>query len=171
MSYKDPPEELPDPDNESSWDNSSSTSEINSSTWDSLNEQLRDTFCKVCFISDQSGDQRTFFLKKGRKTLFCFPSKFASCVFSSTVDSMQESYLKDELEKERSVTRELQVRLQEKETQLKISERQKEKIKRQMMTANTLVRIQQEQIKRLKLDISKLGESQQHNGDPGPGGS
>ena len=24
------------------WDNSSSTSEINSSTWDSLNEQLRD---------------------------------------------------------------------------------------------------------------------------------
>ena len=87
------------------------------------------------------------------------------------MDSIQESYLKDELDKERSLTRELRVRLQEKETQLKISERQKEKIKRQMMTANTLVRIQQEQIKRLKLDISKLGESQQHNGDPGPGGS
>ena len=84
---------------------------------------------------------------------------------------MQESYLKDELEKERSVTRELRVRLQEKETQLKISERQKEKIKRQMMTANTLVRIQQEQIKRLKLDISRLGESRLLNGDPGPGGS
>ena len=42
-SYKDPAEELPDLDNESSWDNSSSTSEINSTTWDSLNEQLRDT--------------------------------------------------------------------------------------------------------------------------------
>ena len=92
-------------------------------------------------------------------------------MFSSTVDSIQESYLRDELDKERSLTRELRVRLQEKETQLKISERQKEKIKRQMMTANTLVRIQQEQIKRLKLDISKLGDSQLHNGDPGPGGS
>ena len=43
VSYKDPAEELPDLDNESSWDNSSSTSEINSTTWDSLNEQLRDT--------------------------------------------------------------------------------------------------------------------------------
>ena len=92
-------------------------------------------------------------------------------MFSSTVDSIQESYLKDELDKERSLTRELRVRLQEKETQLKISERQKEKIKRQMMTANTLVRIQQEQIKRLKLDISRLGELQLHNGEPGPGGS
>merc|ERR1711953_1543904 len=130
VSYKDPAEELADLDNESSWDNSSSTSEINSTTWDSLNDQL-----------------------------------------SSTVDSIQDSYLKDELDKERSVTRELRVRLQEKETQLKISERQKEKIKRQMMTANTLVRIQQEQIKRLKLDISRLGESRLPNGDPGPGGS
>ena len=43
VSYKDPAEEVPDLDNESSWDNSSSTSEINSGTWDSLNEQLRDT--------------------------------------------------------------------------------------------------------------------------------
>ena len=71
MSYKDPAEEVPDLDNESSWDNSSSTSEINSTTWDSLNEQLRDTFCKVCFISDQSGDQRTF-LKKEEKNSFVF---------------------------------------------------------------------------------------------------
>ena len=51
VAYKDPGEEVPDLDNESSWDNSSSTSEINSTTWDSLNEQLRDTFCKVCFTS------------------------------------------------------------------------------------------------------------------------
>ena len=40
--HQDPGEELQDFDNESSWDNSSSsTSEINSSTWDCLNEQLR----------------------------------------------------------------------------------------------------------------------------------
>ena len=44
VSYKDPAEELADLDNESSWDNSSSTSEINSTTWDSLNDQLRDRF-------------------------------------------------------------------------------------------------------------------------------
>ena len=41
-SNKDPGEEIQDYDYETSWDNSSSTSEINSSTWDSLNEQLRD---------------------------------------------------------------------------------------------------------------------------------
>ena len=90
---------------------------------------------------------------------------------STTAETILDSYHRDELEKERSVTRELQVRLQEKETQLKISERQNEKIKRQMMTANTLVRIQQEQIKRLKLDISRLANSHLHNGDPGTGGS
>ena len=63
MSYKDPAEEVPDLDNESSWDNSSSTSEINSTTWDSLNEQLRDTFCKVCFTSYLSEKEleKTFF--------------------------------------------------------------------------------------------------------------
>ena len=44
----------------------------------------------------------------------------------------------------------------EKENQLKISEKQNEKLKRHMMTTNTLVKIQQEQIKRLKLDLSKL---------------
>jgi len=124
--YKDPGEEIPEIDTESSWDNSSSTSEINSSTWDSLNDQL-----------------------------------------STTADTILESYNRDELEKERSINRELRSRLQEKETQLKISERQNEKIKRQMMTANTLVRIQQEQIKRLKLDISRLAEPHLHNGDQG----
>ena len=92
-------------------------------------------------------------------------------MFSSTADTILDSFHRDELDKERSLNRELRVRLQEKETQLKISDRQNEKIKRQMMTANTLVRIQQEQIKRLKLDISRLGESRLPNGDPGPGGS
>ena len=92
-------------------------------------------------------------------------------MFSSTADTILDSFHRDELDKERSLNRELRVRLQEKETQLKISERQNEKIKRQMMTANTLVRIQQEQIKRLKLDISRLGESQLYNGDPGAAGS
>ena len=62
-SYKDHAEELPDLENESSWDNSSSTSEINSTTWDSLNDQLRDTFCKAWLSSDQSDDQRTEKLK------------------------------------------------------------------------------------------------------------
>ena len=92
-------------------------------------------------------------------------------MFSSTADTILDSFHRDELDKERSLNRELRVRLQEKETQLKISERQNEKIKRQMMTANTLVRIQQEQIKRLKLDISRLGEPQLYNGDPGAAGS
>lgn len=91
-----------------------------------------------------------------------------TCPLSNTADSILADFHRDELDKERSINRELRARLQEKETQLKISERQNEKIKRQMMTANTLVRIQQEQIKRLKLDLSGVGEAQLYNGEAGP---
>ena len=74
---------------------------------------------------------------------------------SGTAENINESIQKDDLEKERSINRELQARLMEKENQLKISEKQNEKLKRHMMTTNTLVKIQQEQIKRLKLELSQ----------------
>ena len=84
------------------------------------------------------------------------------CIYrSGTADNIGESIQKDDLEKERSLNRELQARLMEKENQLKISEKQNEKLKRHMMTTNTLVKIQQEQIKRLKLELSKMTNSVQ----------
>ena len=77
------------------------------------------------------------------------------------MDSLQ----KDELEKEQSLNRELHSRLMEKENQLNISERQNEKLKRQNATINTLVKIQDEQIKKLKLELSKLSDKSTRNGD------
>ena len=76
---------------------------------------------------------------------------------------MFESLQKDDIEREKSINRELLTRLNEKETQLKISERQNEKMRKQMITTNTLVKIQQEQIQKLKFELAKL--SRIHNGD------
>lgn len=82
---------------------------------------------------------------------------------AQSADSLLESAARDELDKERSLNRELSVRLLEKENQLKLAEKQSEKMKRQMVTCNTLVKIQQEQIKQLKLELSKFRSLQ--NGD------
>ena len=67
---------------------------------------------------------------------------------------MFEGLHKDDLDREQSINRELRSQLAEKETQLKISERQNEKLKKQVMTTNTLVKIQQEQIRRLKQELN-----------------
>jgi len=75
---------------------------------------------------------------------------------AQSAESLLESAARDELDKERSLNRELSVRLLEKENQLKLAEKQTEKMKRQMVTCNTLVKIQQEQIKQLKLELSKV---------------
>ena len=64
--------------------------------------------------------------------------------YSLTANNLFESIQQDDLERERSINRELQTRLTERDAQLKISERQNEKMKRQVMTTNTLVKIQQE---------------------------
>lgn len=84
---------------------------------------------------------------------------------SSTATNIMESLQNDELEKEQSLNRELHSRLMEKENQLKISERQNEKLRRQNVTVNTLVKIQEEQIKRLKLELSKMSDKATRNGD------
>ena len=76
-----------------------------------------------------------------------------------------ESLQKDELEKEQSLNRELHSRLMEKENQLNLSERQNEKLRRQNATINTLVKIQDEQIKKLKLELSKTSDKATKNGD------
>ena len=67
--------------------------------------------------------------------------------YSLTANNLFESIQQDDLERERSINRELQTRLTERDAQLKISERQNEKMKRQVMTTNTLVKIQQELIR------------------------
>jgi len=75
---------------------------------------------------------------------------------SLTANNLFESIQQDDLERERSINRELQTRLTERDAQLKISERQNEKMKRQVMTTNTLVKIQQEQIKMLRTELTKM---------------
>ena len=78
---------------------------------------------------------------------------------------MFDSFHKDEIEKEQSMNRELRSQLAEKETQLKISERQNERLKKQVVTTSTLVKIQQEQIKKLKLDLEIAKSKNLTNGE------
>ena len=85
--------------------------------------------------------------------------------FSTTAKNLRESLQKDALEKEQSVNRELHSRLMEKENQLNISERQIEKLRRENATVNTLVKIQDEQIKKLKQELSKTCDQTTKNGD------
>jgi len=84
---------------------------------------------------------------------------------STTAKNLRESLQKDALEKEQSVNRELHSRLMEKENQLNISERQIEKLRRENATVNTLVKIQDEQIKKLKQELSKTCDKATKNGD------
>ena len=130
-----------DDDNDSSWDdiNSTSTPNVSTLSWEGLNDQLRfnKMYLNICQIS----------------------------LFSTTAKNLMESLQKDELEKEQSLNRELHSRLMEKENQLNISERQNEKLRRQNATINTLVKIQDEQIKKLKLELSKASDKATKNGD------
>jgi len=67
-----------------------------------------------------------------------------------------DTVLRDELEKEKSKNRELTSRLNEKEKQLKIAERQTESMKRHMVLSQGVAAEQQAEIKRLRNEINRL---------------
>jgi len=71
--------------------------------------------------------------------------------------SLFESVFRDDLEKERSKNRDLSSRLAEKDKQLKLAERQMENMRKHMIISQTVASQQQEEIKRLKNEISRLG--------------
>jgi ribosomal protein L37AE/L43A len=71
--------------------------------------------------------------------------------------SLFESVFRDDIEKERSKNRDLSSRLAEKDKQLKLAERQMENMRKHMMISQTVACQQQEEIKRLKNEISRLG--------------
>lgn len=68
-----------------------------------------------------------------------------------------ENVFKDDIEKERSRNRDLSSRLVEKDKQLKLAERQMENMRRHMVISQTVASQQQEEIKRLKNEINRLG--------------
>jgi len=68
-----------------------------------------------------------------------------------------ESVFKDDIEKERSKNREMSSRLVEKDKQLKLAERQMENMRKHMVISQTVASQQQEEIKRLKNEINRLG--------------
>jgi len=71
--------------------------------------------------------------------------------------SIFESVFRDDLEKERSKNRDLSSRLAEKDKQLKLTERQMENMRKHMIISQTVASQQQEEIKRLKHEINRLG--------------